>query len=85
MQAKAYSEVQDSSLAVSVVGDMGEAKSLQGSQQDNSGKMLQVILESLHSDIHVQRRRAGTQMVKEEKRNKGYAQFVLLLQYYSMY
>lgn len=37
MQAKAYSEVQDTSLVVSIVGDVGEARALQASQQDNSG------------------------------------------------
>lgn len=40
MQAKAYSEVQDSSLVVSIIGDVGEAKSFQSNQQNNTGKKL---------------------------------------------
>lgn len=38
MQAKSYSEVQDSSVSVSISGDVGEARSFQSQQQDNSGK-----------------------------------------------
>lgn len=37
MQAKSYSEVQDSCVAVSISGDMGEARSFQSNQLDNSG------------------------------------------------
>lgn len=36
MQAKSYSEVQDSCVAVSISGDMGEARSFQSNQLDNS-------------------------------------------------
>ena len=39
MQAKAYSEIEDSSLAVSVSGDVGEAKTFQSCQQDKSGEV----------------------------------------------
>jgi hypothetical protein len=39
MQAKSYSEVQDSSVVVSISGDIGEARAFQ-SQQDNSGKQM---------------------------------------------
>lgn len=38
MQAKSYSEVQDSSVVVSISGDIGEARAFQSQQQDNSGK-----------------------------------------------
>lgn len=37
MQAKSYSEVEDSCLSVSITGDMGEARAFQSNQQDNSG------------------------------------------------
>ena len=37
MQAKAYSDIQDSSLSVSVSGDTGEAKVFQSNELDKSG------------------------------------------------
>ena len=38
MQAKAYSEIQDPCLAVSISGDIGEARTFQVNLQDNSGE-----------------------------------------------
>ena len=37
MQAKAYSDIQDSSLSVTVSGDIGEAKVFQTNELDKSG------------------------------------------------
>ncbi len=51
MQAKAYSDVQDSSLAVSVSGDIGEAKALQNNNENNSGEIYTLMIE-IHN-IHM--------------------------------
>ena len=37
MQAKVFADIQDSSLSVSVTGDVDEAKSFQSSELENSG------------------------------------------------
>ena len=44
MQAKTFSEVQDSSLLVSIIGDMGEARTFHGSQPEISGKYIMIIM-----------------------------------------
>jgi len=39
MQAKVYGDIQDSSLSVSISGDVDEARNFQSTELENSGKI----------------------------------------------
>lgn len=71
MQAKSYSEVQDSSIVVSLSGDIGEARAFQSQQLGNSGKC--TILEGMYDHMHVlfEMMKVETQIMKAVKSNEG--------------